>query len=180
MGNAKLRAAVDQRAVQRLQDVDAAGNALVGLWRTTTYTQPTLASATPVAWTTANSGTTLFTVTGAVLCRVYGIVGATAFTSTGGTGTLAIGITGTTGLFIAATTANGTTNFIANSIWIDTAPTVTGKALPSLSNTLNVALANTNVILTIATNNMTAGAVVLYCDWMAVSAGASVTSVTAQ
>jgi hypothetical protein len=179
MGTLKFRQNIDGRAIQRLQDVDAAGNLLLGLWRTTTYTQPTLASATPVAWTTANSPVTIFTVTGSVICRVYGVVGATAFTSTGSTGTLALGISGTTGLFIAATTANGT-NFIANSVWIDTAPTVLGKALPTLSATLNVLLANANIILTVATNSMTAGAVVVYCDWFPVSAGASVASVTAQ
>lgn len=143
-------------------------------YNTTIYTQPTVQSATPTAFTTANSPITLFTVTGAVLCRIYGVA-STLLTSTANTGTLALGITGTTGLFIAATTANGSTNFIANSIWLDNAPTVLGKALPALSNTLNVALSNANVILTVATNNMTAGGLVVYCDWIAVSAGATVT-----
>src|SRR3954471_10900154 len=74
-----------------------------------------------VAWTTANTGLTLFTVTGAVLARVYGVA-STLITSTAGTGTLAVGITASTGAFLAATTANGTTNFIANSIWVGTTP----------------------------------------------------------
>ena len=127
----------------------------------------------PTAWTTANSPITLFTVTGAVLCRVYGVVGATPFASTASTGTLAIGITGTTGLLIAATTANGT-NLVANTPWFTTAPTILGIALSVEVLTYDM-VNGANIILTIATNNITAGAVVMYCDWIPVSAGATVT-----
>ena len=139
-------------------------------YNTTTYTQPTLASATPVAWTTGNSPVTLFTITGSVLCRIYGKVGATQFTSTAGTGTLAVGITSNTVLFIAATTANGTTNFIANAIWLDASPTVLGEVLPTAA--WNIITGD--IILTVATNSMTAGAVVMYCDWIPITAGANV------
>jgi len=144
-------------------------------YNTAIFSKPDVTVAT--AWTTANSGLTLFTVTGLVLCRVYGRA-TTLLTSTSNTGTLAVGITGTTGLFIAATTANGSTNFIGDSIWIDNAPTVKGKALPALSNTLNLALSNINVILTIATNNMTAGGMDMFCDWIPQSVGASVIAAT--
>lgn len=163
---------IDSAPIKRFTLVDPAGaQMLLKGFNTTIFTKADVTAAT--AWTTANSGLTLFTVTGAVLCRIYGVT-TTLLTSTSNTGTLAVGITGTTGLFIAATTANGSTNFIANSIWLDNAPTVKGKALPTLSNTLNVALSNANVILTIATNNMTAGAMKLYCDWIPVSPGATV------
>ena len=137
-----------------------------------TYTQPTIQSATPTAWTTANSPITLWTVTGTILARVYGVVGATAFTSTAGTGTLAIGVAGATGAFIAATTANVTTNFVANAAWIDTTPAVTAELMASAA----WVLCTGNIILTIATNNMTAGAVVLNLDWIPVTAGATVVS----
>lgn len=139
---------------------------------TTTYAQPTLASATPVAWTTGNSPVTLFTVTGTVLCRVYGVVGATQFTSTLNTGTLALGVTGATGALIAATTADGSVNFVANAAWMDSTPTVTAEVLASIPH--GWVLLTGNIILTIAVNSMTAGAVVLYCDWIPVTAGASV------
>lgn len=140
------------------------------------YLQPTIASATPTAWTTANSPITLWTVTGTVLMRVHGSVGATQFTSTGGTGTLAIGFAGATTALIGTTTVNGTTNFIANAVWFDTTPTTTQKVWPVTAVNPGVwtEVSNTNVILTIATNNMTAGAANLFCDWIPVSAGASV------
>jgi hypothetical protein len=128
---------------------------------------------TGTAWTTGNSPITLFTVTGAVLCRVYGIVGTTAFASTGSTGTLAIGIAGTTGLLIAATTANGT-NLVANTPWFTTAPTILGVALSAEVLTFDM-VNGANIILTIATNSMTAGSITMYCDWIPVSSGATVT-----
>ena len=143
-------------------------------FNTTRYNQPTLASATPVAWTTGNSPVTLYTVTGTILCRVYGTVGATGVTSTSNTGTLAIGIASTTGLFLAATTADAT-NLPAGAIWIDTSPTLKSEALVA-TNLTWVLLQTANVILTIATNSMTAGAVALYMDWIPISPGATVVS----
>ena len=145
---------------------------LIPGYRTATYAQPTLASATPVAWTTGNSPVTLFTVTGSVLARVYGVVGATQFTSTAGTGTLSVGVSGAVAAFIAATTANGTTNFVANAAWMDNTPSVTAKVLAAIPAAW--VLLTGNVILTVATNSMTAGAVIMYCDWIPVSAGARV------
>jgi hypothetical protein len=141
-------------------------------YNTALYTQPTIQLATPLAWTTANSPITLWTVTGTVLARVYGVVGAVAFTSTAGTGTLAVGVTGATGALIAATTANGTTNFVANAAWMDTTPAVTAEVLAAIP--ADWVLLTGNIILTVATNNMTAGAVVMYCDWVPVTVGAGV------
>jgi hypothetical protein len=115
----------------------------------------------------------LFTITGSVLCRVYGEI-TTLMASTGGTGTLAVGVAGTTGLYLAATTVNGT-NMILDSVWVDNAPTVKAKALAAINSQGGWILTrNANVILTIATNNMTGGGMNLYCDWIPVSAGASV------
>jgi hypothetical protein len=142
---------------------------LLSGYNTTKFTQPTVASATPVAWTTGNSPVALWTVTGSVLARVYGVVGATPFASTATTGTLAVGVAGATGVFLAATTANGT-NLVANTAWIDNAPTVTAKIMASAAWVLTTG----NIILTVAVNSMTAGAIVMYCDWIPVTAGASV------
>ena len=138
------------------------------------YVQPTIASATPTAWTTANSPVTLFTVTGTILCRLYGVIGGTQFTSTAGTGTLAIGVASTTGVLIPATTANGTTNFIISAAWVDASPTVLGEVLSATQNPYT--LVTGNILLTIATNNMTAGAVQLFLDWIPVTPGANVVS----
>ncbi len=139
----------------------------------TRYNQPTVQSATPTAWTTGNSPITLYTVTGTILCRLYGVVGATAVTSTGATGTLSAGVAGNVAVLIPTTTANGT-NFVANTAWVDTAPTVTAKILGATMNPFTVVTGN--IILTIATNSMTAGAVALYLDWLPVTAGATVVS----
>jgi hypothetical protein len=138
------------------------------------YNQPTVASATPTAWTTANSPITLWTVTGTILCRCYGVVGATQITSTGGTGTLAVGVATATGLLLPATTANGTTNFVASAAWVDASPTVLGELLAATQSPYT--LVTGNILLTIATNNMTAGAVQLFLDWIPVTAGATVVS----
>jgi protein-S-isoprenylcysteine O-methyltransferase Ste14 len=124
----------------------------------------------PVAWTTANSPVTIFTVTGTVLMWCFGVV-TSSITSTGGTGTLALGVSTNTTLFTAATTANGT-NFAAGHVWTTTT-TTRGNVL---QNTGNWALVNdTTVQLTVATNNMTAGGMTIYALWRAISVGATVT-----
>lgn len=138
------------------------------------YNQPTVASATPTAWTTGNSPITLWTVTGTILARCYGVVGGTQVNSTGGTGTLAVGVATATGVLIPASTANGTTNFVANAAWVDASPTVLGEILAATQNPFTVITGN--ILLTIATNSMTAGAVQLFLDWIPVTAGATVVS----
>lgn len=163
--------ALDTAAIKRVTLVGLDGTqALIKGYNTTTYTQPTLASATPVAWTVVNSPVTLWTVTGSVLCRVYGVVGATQFTSTAGTGTLSVGVAGAVAAFIPASTANGTTNFVANAAWVDATPTVTAEVIANAAWFVSTG----NIILTVATNPMTAGAVVMYCDWIPLTATSTV------
>ncbi len=138
----------------------------------TTYTQPTVASATPTAWTTGNSPVALFTVTGTILCRTYGVVGATALTSTGATGTLSVGVAGNTACLLPVTTVSGGGQFLINGAWVDSTPTVTAKLLATATSPW--VLLTGNIILTVATNSMTAGAIVMVCEWVAVTAGATV------
>ena len=137
--------------------------------RVTKFSKPDVTAGT--AWTTANSPVTIFTVTGTVLITCAGAV-TTLMTSTGNTGTLALGVSGTTGLFIAATTVNGTNLHAANQVWTGTTANVLGAALPGTSGWFIVS--GSNVILTIATNNMTAGGMDLYGMWIPLSAGATV------
>lgn len=143
--------------------------AALGGYNTATYVNADVTAGTG-SWTTAHSPLTIFTVTGTVLARVFGVV-QTQLNSTAGTGTVAIGVAGATSAFIAATTANGTTNFVANAAWVDSTPTVTAEALAGSS---GWTLTTGNIIATIATNDMTAGAITLYCQWIPVSAGARV------
>ena len=124
------------------------------------------------AWTTANNGLVLFTITGLVRFRVVGRT-TTAITSTGGTGTLAITNTAAVTSMIAATTANGTTNFILNSVWVDTTPAVVTDPVVA-ANDLGWYSGTTTIILGIATNNMTAGGMDIVCEWTPLSAGSTV------
>lgn len=133
----------------------------------TTFTKADVTAAT--AWTTANSPVTIFTVTGTVLMQVWGEV-TTGITSTSSTGTLALGTTDNASVFIGATTANGT-NFATGDVWTTTTTAKSG-ALPGTGNWFVVR--SDNVTVTIATNNMTAGAVNIYCRWIPITAGATV------
>ena len=141
------------------------------------YQVPRVVSKAVAAWgtsfTTAASPVTLFTVTGNVKARVFSVQ-TTAATSTGTTGTIAIGVTGNTGGFMAATTADGT-NFPTNSVWAgDTSATLLGEVMSNGS--LNwVLLGNgADIIATIATNNMTAGASTFYCEYIPLDSSSSV------
>lgn len=124
--------------------------------------------------TTAASPVTLFTVTGLVEAKVVGVSGS-ALASTGNTGTLAIGVTGATTGLLGTTTIDGTNFPAANTVWSgDTSPTLLGEAMSSAS--LNGFLTASNIILTIATNNMTTGSIRFCCIWRPVSYDGSVVS----
>jgi hypothetical protein len=84
-----------------------------------------------------------------------------------------VGILGSVQTFLPTTTANGSTQLILNSIWIDATPTLLAEVLAGNALTW-VLLNNANITLTIATNSMTAGGMNLYCDWIPVSVGATV------
>lgn len=143
-------------------------------YQTTTYTKAAIQTGGAAAWLTTSSPLTLFTVTGTVLCRVYGVVGATSFTSASDLGTLSVGVAGSTQLFIpTSAVSNAVGQFAVNSIWVGATPTLLG-AVPLLANLTWVYVNGTPIIVTIATQSMSAGAVVMYCDWIPISSGATV------
>jgi len=121
---------------------------------------------------TADSPVTIFTVTGDVLVQIFGVVQATALTSASNTGTLAIGTAEVTGGVIAASTVNGT-QFAITDVWVDTTP---ANDIEAMSNNWYAIGGGANVIVTIATNNMTAGALEIYCLWRPLSSDALVVS----
>lgn len=137
--------------------------------RFTSFTKADVTAGT--AWTTGNSPVTVFTVTGDVLLTCWGAV-TTAMTSTSNTGTLALGFSGGTGDLIAATTVDGTILHTAKFIWTSNAGAKLSYPLPGTSSWY--AVSGSNVILTVATNSMSAGGMTIYCAWIPVSAGASV------
>lgn len=94
----------------------------------------------------------IFTLTGAVMIEKIAGVASVDLVSAGG-GTLALGVTGSTSLFIGATTATGLT---AGKSWQSTTPNITGLAAPSTL--LNILIA-ANIIGTVATGDVTAGAI---------------------
>ena len=101
---------------------------------------------------------TVFTITGEVMLKVFGhcttlLAGATA--------TLEVGIAGNTAALIAQTTS---TDVDVNEIWIDAAP-ATVEALPSYSVLVN----GTDVILTVATENITSGVIDFYGYYVPIS-----------
>ncbi len=122
--------------------------------------------------TTALSPVSAFTVTGAVMLRIFGVTGATPLASTSNTGTLAVGISGSTTIYLGTTTADGT-NFTAGAVWIDTSPTLKSEAFVA-ANLVWHLVSSSTIIVTVATNNMTAGILTLYCEWRPVSSGATV------
>ncbi len=138
--------------------------------------------------TTGNSPVTLFTVTGVVAMRTLATVG-TGLTSTGSTGTLSVGVTGSVDVLLKAMTANGT-KLPTGAMWAGGSTPGSandgvnkaegyGPGTPAAATALGnqsgwVAVNNTNVICTIATNSMTAGAITFYCEWYPISSGATV------
>ncbi|SRR5581483_10886705 len=125
------------------------------------------------ALTTGLSPVTLFTVTGDVLARVFATI-QTGLASTSSTGTLAVGVTGNTAVLLPATTADGT-NFPTGSAWTgDNSPTVKAEALSSAALNWTLIAGGADIIATIATNSMTAGALTFYCQYVPLSADGAV------
>lgn len=124
------------------------------------------------ALTTGLSPVTLFTVTGDVIVRVWATV-QTGLTSTATTGTLEIGVTGNTAGLLPQVVANGT-NFPTGAVWVDVTPTLKSEAFTAANTNWAPIAGSANVICTIATNSMTAGAITFYCQYLPVSSGASV------
>ena len=119
---------------------------------------------------TADNPVTIFTVTGDVLVQVFGVVQATALTSAGGTGTLSIGTAEVVAGIIAASTVNGT-QFATTDVWVDSTP---AHDIEAMSNNWYAIGGGANIIVTIATANITAGAMEMYCLWRPLSSNALV------
>lgn len=143
-------------------------------WETATFTKADVTAAgSSGAWTTANSPITIATITGRVKIRAYGIV-TTNFTSTGSTGTLAVGVANATTLLINTITANGT--LLQEGFIVGT----TSAAIMNLLQSSGLFLTSNagDVILTIGANNMTAGGMTIYIEWIPLSEGATVVAAT--
>lgn len=111
-----------------------------------------------------------FTVTGDVKVNVYGVVGATGITSTSGTTTLSVGTTEAPASVIAATTIDNA-QFAATDVWLDASPTVDSETITDYWNIIG---GGADIVLTRSVDDITAGTLTLYCEWIPLSAGATV------
>lgn len=107
---------------------------------------------------------TLFTVTGTVMAVVFGhctvdLVGASA--------TLEVGVASNTAGIIAQTTG---TDIDAGEVWRDATPAVGVEVL----NDPQVVVGGADIIETVGTANLTAGAITYYCLWLPLSADGNV------
>ena len=113
-----------------------------------------------------------FTVTGDVMVRCFGVVGATAITSTSGTTTLSLGTTELTTGIIVATTVNNT-QFAATDVWTDSSP---ANDVDLLSSDWFLIGGGADIILTRSVDDLTAGTLTLYCEYIALSSDGAVVS----
>ena len=114
---------------------------------------------------TADGGS-LFTVTGTVRMRIIGIVETTLV---GDSGTVEVGVTGSTAGLLAQVVG---TTMVAGEIWHDA--TVDAKFEVSTVAIENIIANGIDPILTVATANITAGAIRFLVSWYPMSAGALV------
>lgn len=170
-----VAANADGSVLERLEYIQA-GSSVGAMSAGQATFQPNLAtktfSAAGTSLTTGLSPVSAFTVTGHVMLRIFGVVGATPLASTSNNGTLAVGISGSTTIYLGTTTADGT-NFTAGAVWIDTSPTLKSEAFVA-ANLVWHLVSSVTVIVTVATNSMTAGVLTLYCEWRPLSSGATV------
>jgi len=107
---------------------------------------------------------TPFRVTGTVLVQIFGVC---TTLLTGATATVELGIAGNTAALIALTTA---TDIAAYEVWQDATPEA-NPGLVNVDGTRTFVIANgTDIIQTIATAAVTAGAIDYYCFWRPLSA----------
>ena len=148
-------------------------------WETATFTKPDVTAAgSSGAWTTANSPITIATVTGIIQLRMFGVVTA-SFTSTGNNGTIAVttsvGVPSAGQQFINSITANGTQ---AQTGYVMGSGSVAGAMAFGITGGQFVPVNGGNIVVVIATNNMTAGGCVFYFQWIAATAGATLSVAT--
>ena len=102
---------------------------------------------------------TLFTVTGTVMMKLFATVDTTL---QGATATIAVGTALSTAGLIASTTA---TLLAVNEIWHDATP----DSSIELTSVATEKIVRQNVIQTVGTANITAGAITYHCIWKPIS-----------
>ena len=158
--------------------LDGNGYPVHGKFPFVTKRSITFAGGTTDAWGDdggALDGGAVFTVTGAVECRVLGV----CTTNLAGGATLEVGITGATAIFMAQTTD---TDIDAGELWFNSATPATyfvsGESEAAADNFPIYVLNGNDIILTVSGGaNTTSGVVDFYCYWIPLSTDGSVTVV---
>lgn len=113
----------------------------------------------------AQTAFTIFAVTGDVLLTVLGVC--KALLDSGGAATVQLGIVGNTAALIALTTA---TDIDANETWQDVGPEANPGAVDVFGGARQFVVAGgADIILTVATANLTAGVLDFHCFWVPLS-----------
>jgi len=114
--------------------------------------------------TAATSPFTVFSVTGDVYAQIYGLC-QVSLTTGGGAATIEMGISGNTAALIAQTTA---TDLDQYETWQDATPEANPGAVSLDARGFTLANGE-DVIMTIATANLTAGDIDFFCRWWPMS-----------
>lgn len=135
----------------------------------------TFAGGTTDAWGDddgALDGAAIFTVTGVVRARVFGVCA----TNLAGTGTHAVGIAGATTIYLPTEVATDINagDFVANNATVG-AHLILGEQDAAADNFPSYALNGQDIIMTIATSDITSGVIDYYCIWVPWSTDGSVT-----
>ena len=118
------------------------------------------------ATTGAIAAHTLFTVTGNILLTIFGVVDTTI--TSAGAPTIEVGVTGNTAALIAQSLA---ASLADGEVWVDGTLTRVGVGAVPAMQVLND---GNDVILTVATATLTAGAIDFYCLWRPISSDGAV------
>ena len=112
---------------------------------------------TYVAGTTGATGTTtLFTVTGKVAINVYAL----CTSDLAGSGTIEVGVAGSTAALCNQQSATAIDN---HEVWSDSSLAIAANVASHLH------VVDQDVIQTIASNTVTAGTLIFYCNWVPLS-----------
>jgi hypothetical protein len=139
----------------------------------------TFLGGTTDAWGDADGaldGTAIFTVTGLVFAKIIAVCTTSLI---GDTATVEVGITGDTAIFLPQETA---TQIDIGQIWINDAANTTyaiaGEEAAAADNIPEYILNGNDIILTVGTANITAGAIDFYCIWRPISQDADIAITT--
>jgi hypothetical protein len=120
----------------------------------------------------AQGAFTIFQVTGDVyIQQIYGACKTDM--DSGGAATIELGIAGNTACFIAQTTA---TDLDQYELWQDATPEANPGVIILLGRSWLVQN-GTDIILTVGAADLTAGEIVIYCNWVPLSANGNVVAV---